>query len=71
MSTAENSEELCPPAASDPAECGTGDAPITGAASGEPLGTGKGEAAPAVAVVTLIAEGWWCSAVGEFDALFL
>ncbi|KAJ9140180.1 hypothetical protein P3X46_030857 [Hevea brasiliensis] len=57
MPAAENSKEFCPPAAANPAECGTGDVPIAGDAAGEAVSSGKGEVAPAVAVVTPIAEG--------------
>ncbi|XP_015579764.1 uncharacterized protein LOC8266316 isoform X2 [Ricinus communis] len=57
MPAAENSKELCPPVVSDPAECGASDAPIAVDGRGEALSSGKGEAAPAVAVVTPIAEG--------------
>uniref|UniRef100_A0A2C9UJ69 AAA+ ATPase domain-containing protein n=1 Tax=Manihot esculenta TaxID=3983 RepID=A0A2C9UJ69_MANES len=57
MPAAENSKDLCPPAAADPAECGPGDVPIAGDAAGEGVSSGKGEVAPAVALVTPIAEG--------------
>ncbi|XP_020537579.1 uncharacterized protein LOC105640211 isoform X2 [Jatropha curcas] len=57
MPATENSKELSPPAAADPAECGSGDSPIAGDAAGEAVSSGKGEAATAVAVVTPIAEG--------------
>ncbi|XP_065873285.1 uncharacterized protein [Euphorbia lathyris] len=56
MPAAENSKEFCSPAAADPAECGPGDAPISGEGGGEIVSSGKAEAAPAVAVVTPIAE---------------
>ncbi|XP_021690124.1 uncharacterized protein LOC110671835 isoform X2 [Hevea brasiliensis] len=57
MPAAENSKEFCPPSAADLAECEPGDAQIAGDATGEAVSSAKGEAAPAVTVVTPIAEG--------------
>lgn len=53
MPATENSKEVCTPAAVDPGECGTGDAPIVGdGVNGE-----KTEAKSAVAVAAPIADG--------------
>ncbi|KAI8018552.1 ATPase family AAA domain-containing protein 1-A [Camellia lanceoleosa] len=52
---AENSKEMCSPAAADPPECGPVDPPTAGV--GEAVSLGKGDAAQAVAVATPIADG--------------
>ncbi|KAL7191723.1 hypothetical protein ACSBR2_023748 [Camellia fascicularis] len=52
---AENSKEMCSPAAADPPECGPVDPPTAGV--GEAASLGKGDAAQAVAVATPIADG--------------
>ncbi|GMP34096.1 hypothetical protein CsSME_00007120 [Camellia sinensis var. sinensis] len=52
---AENSKEMCSPAAVDPPECGPVDPPTAGV--GEAVSLGKGDAAQAVAVATPIADG--------------
>ncbi|CAL5445197.1 unnamed protein product [Camellia sinensis] len=52
---AENSKEMCSPAAVDPPECGLVDPPTAGV--GEAVSLGKGDAAQAVAVATPIADG--------------
>ncbi|KAJ8771547.1 hypothetical protein K2173_026724 [Erythroxylum novogranatense] len=57
MPPAENSKELCPPAAADPAERGSGDASIAVGGAGEAVSSGKDEAATAVAVVSPVADG--------------
>ncbi|XP_057972333.1 uncharacterized protein LOC131160549 isoform X2 [Malania oleifera] len=53
---AENPKDLCSPAA-DPADCGPVDPAVPGCGAGDAVNSGKGEAAPAVAVSTPIAEG--------------
>ncbi|KAJ0047698.1 hypothetical protein Pint_15685 [Pistacia integerrima] len=53
MPATDNSKEMCVPAAADPGECGTGDAPI----AGEGVTVGKTEATSAVAMATPVAEG--------------
>ncbi|CAL5375541.1 unnamed protein product [Camellia sinensis] len=52
---AENSKEMCSPAAVDPPEYGPVDPPTAGV--GEAVSLGKGDAAQAVAVATSIADG--------------
>ncbi|KAJ7945717.1 AAA-type ATPase family protein [Quillaja saponaria] len=48
---AENSKEMCTSStAADPGECGSADAPTTGVDAGDVMNSGKGDAAPAVAV---------------------
>lgn len=54
----DNSKELCATASgADPVECGSGDPPISGGASGEAVNSGKDEAALAAPVSAPIAEG--------------
>ncbi|KAJ7956060.1 AAA-type ATPase family protein [Quillaja saponaria] len=54
----ENSKELCTSSpAADPGECGSADAPTTGAGAGDGMNSGKGDATPAVAVATPIVDG--------------
>ncbi|KAJ8752665.1 hypothetical protein K2173_005554 [Erythroxylum novogranatense] len=57
MPAADSSKELCPPAATHPAERDSGDSPVAVGGGGETVSLGKEEAAPAVAVVTPIADG--------------
>ncbi|XP_034672350.1 uncharacterized protein LOC117903945 isoform X2 [Vitis riparia] len=54
----DNSKEFCATASgADPVECGSGDPPISGGASGEAVNSGKDEAALAAPVSAPIAEG--------------
>lgn len=54
----DNSNELCATVSgADPVECGSGDPPISGGASGEAVNSGKDEAALAAPVSAPIAEG--------------
>lgn len=54
----ENSKELCATASGvDPVECGSGDPPISGGASGEAVNSGKEEAALAAPVSAPTADG--------------
>ncbi|XP_050221289.1 uncharacterized protein LOC126671551 [Mercurialis annua] len=57
MPETDNSKELFPPLVSDPAECGATDAPVSVDGGGDAVCSGKADVAPAVDVVSPIAEG--------------